>query len=334
MKVAPTIGDWLQWHEINGPNHQRLNMLWHDVRLVLEGQFEHLFRVFVKDEPHKAAKIKASKWRLIIASALPVQMVWRMAFHSQNLWLNENYHEIPSSHGFVFPHGGWRRFKALAATRGLKWSRDISGWDVNAPGWVFAVTKELRKRWGGPPSWEVVVDQLYYDAFVAPRLLFSNGVVVEQEFSGFMKSGLFNTISDNSLAGSAMHIGASIRSSCPIGRWIVTGDDVLQSHYSEAYGQELEKLGCKIKCIDERLSFMGTDFTNKPEPEYFSKHVVKAACSEGVLPEVLDAYMRLYCHSDKFSFWLKAAQILGVEDYRSRAYCMFWYDSPLCKFVD
>nr|QEM39312.1 RNA-dependent RNA polymerase [Humaita-Tubiacanga virus]QEM39315.1 RNA-dependent RNA polymerase [Humaita-Tubiacanga virus] len=333
QREAPTIGDWLKI--VDGmPNIVQVERLWYDVQLVMRGEYDHIFRAFVKDEPHKASKVKAGKWRLIIASSLPVQMVWRMLYFSQNEALNASSSTIPSKHGFVFCYGGWRRFLAMAKTKGITISRDISAWDVNAPGWVFKVVGRLRARWSGvDDEWRRVHNMLYTDAYEDSRILFSNGLIVKQLFQGFMKSGLFNTITDNSMAMVAMHILACLRSNSIIGQIFATGDDVVQEVCSDEYLSVLEKLGCRVKELINHIEFMGLSFrTGKPEPLYVAKHMVNFMCKEGLEKEVLDSYCRNYAESEYFDFWHGLAKSLGIQ-LPSRSYYRFWMSSPLAQHV-
>lgn len=330
MRTATTIGAWLGADGLGNYDERKIQTLWHDTQLVLAGKYEHLFRVFVKDEPHKRKKIESHKWRLIIATSLPVQMVWRMAFDHQNKWLNAHPYTTPSAHGLVFPHGGWRRFKSMVDTLGLRWSRDIAAWDVNAPGYLLRDVRRVRKRFGGPDSWLRVVDLLYDDAFVHPKLLFSNGIVLEQTYEGFQKSGTFNTISDNSQAMAIGHFHACRRARMPVCPVRATGDDVLQAAWSDSYGAALETLGMVVKEVTTACVFMGTDFTDRPKPVYFEKHIVNLASTTAELSEVLDSYVRLYCYSEHLDFWHEVARQLGVK-VRSKAYCQFWYGSPLAR---
>lgn len=333
MRTNPTIGGWLGWDGISEFDRGRVEMLWIDVQNVLHGDYEHWFRVFVKDEPHKRKKINERKWRLIIASSLPVQMVWRLCFRHQNDWLNERPYEVPSAHGLVFPHGGWRRFKAMVRTQRLEWSRDISAWDVNMPGWVARANLALRLRWGGPADWKECVERLYDDAFHSSRLLFSKGFVLRQTYWGFMKSGLYNTIADNSLGMVVMHVVASFRSGLPVGKIKATGDDVLQSEMSDEYIRQLERLGCKVKEVERSADFMGTDFSEAPVPKYFAKHIVNVCYqSDENMESVLDSYLRLYVYSPLYPLWEELAQELGVRVY-SRAFYLFWYDNPASKLL-
>lgn len=333
LREAPTIGKWLKNDGLGNYDEIQVERLWLDVNRVLAGDYEHLFRVFVKDEPHKLTKVQQGKWRLIVASSLPVQMVWRMCFAHQNDWLNAHPYTTPSAHGLVFCYGGWRRFKQHCKTKGLKFSRDLSAWDLNAPGWVFRVIREVRKSFGGPDDWARTIDMLYEDAYAKSKLIFSNGLVIQQQFDGFMKSGLFNTISDNSLGMVAMHVVASFRARLPVGTIWATGDDVLQEHYSDEYQKALEELGCVVKEVEQSLTFMGTNFDGQPRPMYFSKHVVNFWTQREHREETLDSYARLYCYQDReFRFWVATAAAMGYS-LRSQSYYQYWYSSPMARWM-
>lgn len=330
MRTAPTIGKWLGADGLGAYDEIRVQTLWYETQQVALGAYDSYFRVFIKDEPHKMKKVLASKWRLIIAASLPVQMFWRLLFKHQNDWLNDRPYTTPSAHGLKFCHGGWRRFKAMLSTEGLCWSRDISAWDVNAPGWVMRCVREFRKRQGGPASWLRAVDVAYDDAFVHPKLVFSNGTVLLQEYEGFQKSGLFNTISDNSLAMIPPHVIASYRAHMPVGKIKATGDDVLQSNVTPLYLEKLQELGLVVKECERAAVFMGTDFTDRPKPVYIGKHIVNVASTNATLEDVLDSYKRLYCFSEYYELWERVTHLLGLRT-RSRAFCEFWYSSPLAR---
>jgi len=331
LKAAPTIGKWLEW---NGESVSpvKLQLLWYDTQRVMAGQFDHHFRVFVKDEPHSAAKVRDKRWRLIIASALPVQMAWRLAFQHQNEYLNAHPYSTPSAHGLVFCYGGWRRFKHHAQTNGFKISRDISAWDINAPGWITRLTCRLRQRWGGPPKWLALVASLYRDAFEDSKLQFSNGWILQQTFPGYMKSGLYNTIADNSLHMGKLHIAACVHANEPIQPWLATGDDVLQQSITPRYISEVARMGITIKEWHPELIFMGTSFVDKPVPMYFAKHLAKYATASANRAEIVESYARYYAHSPLFKFWKQLA-LSGNTMVKSPHYYQFWFDSPLARAI-
>lgn len=332
MREAPTIGKWLKASPDGSFDEFQVQRLWYDVNQLYNGHWEHVFRCFVKDEPHKIAKIQLGRYRLIMCCSLSVQMLWRMALQHQNDYLNDNPYTTPSAHGLIFCYGGWRRFLAHAGSKALKYSRDISSWDVNAPGWILEAVKQFRKRGGGPDDWLRIVDQLYRDAFEESVIRFSNGVVLRQTYYGTMKSGLFVTISDNSLAMVGMHVLASVRCGQSLGSVWATGDDVLQSYMSDAYLDALEELGCVVKEYSASLDFMGTKFTPEPVPMYTAKHIVNVLTNDTDEEERIDSYLRLYAYSPWFDFWYTYAKQNGLAT-RSRAYYQFWYSSPLARIL-
>lgn len=337
MREATTIGDWLKVNEQGKPDEMSVQRLWYDVQQLLRSEeADYYHRVFVKAEPHKRAKAVEGRWRLIVAFPLHVQMVWRMCFSEQNDWLNSHPFTTPSAHGLVFCYGGWRRFVSHAKALQLRYSRDISGWDVNAPGWALMAVKELRKSRGIEASdqrFNDMVDRLYSWAFSNAKMIFSNGMVVQQEYSGFQKSGCFNTIADNSIAMVVMHAVAAVRSGTKIGNIWATGDDVLQSHISDTYIDALESLGCKVKEYEESLTFMGTHYGPEPDPVYKLKHIVAFAYQPGpVRPQSVEAYCRLYAYSAWYPFWRAVAAEISHPVQSQSAY-QFWYGSPLARIM-
>lgn len=333
-REKPTIGDWLGHDGLMGFEPRQVERLWFDVLKVINGDYDHIYRVFIKDEPHKKAKAETNRWRLIAMSSLPVQMVWRMLFYEQNKALNEMWTRIPSKHGMSFCYGTWRQFLAMCNSQGMKYSRDISGWDVGAPGFIFDIVGGLRQRWPGVTlSWSACQELAYRDAYKESSLIFSNGIVVKQQFPGFMKSGLFNTISDNSIAMVGIHILACVRAKLPIGHISATGDDVVQSTISDSYLDELTKLGCRVKEVHNHVEFMGINFsTGVPEPMYFQKHLYTVGFKTHVLEELMNAYAGHYAESKRFPFWAKLAVELGVS-VKSQRYYQFWYSSPLARDI-
>nr|QYV43071.1 MAG: RNA-dependent RNA polymerase [Solemoviridae sp.] len=334
MDVAPTIGDFLWPH--GSLDQTRTDMLWYDVQKVMGGSFDHRFRVFIKDEPHSIKKAKLNKWRLIIASNLAVQMVWRMCFTEQNNQLNAQTYLIPSHHGMVTCYGGWKRFVKYCRRNNLTFSRDLSGWDVSAPGWVFDADLRLRTALieNVTDEWKRVTRILYDDAFGRAKLQLSCGLVFEQQFDGYMKSGLFNTITTNSTAMFMLHVVASKRAGLPIGNFIATGDDTLQEHISDSYVRSLTEMGVLVKGdIGRDLEFMGCHYeTGVPEPMYFGKHLNTLVFKADNKEDIIESYCRYYANSKLFSFWEEVANILHVK-IRERAAYQFWYNCACAKLL-
>jgi hypothetical protein len=336
MREKPTIGEWLEWdgHRAGDVPLQRL---WLMVKSVLKGEFEHLFRVFVKDEPHTIKKRDEGRWRLIIASSLPVQMVWQMTFSTMNDLEILKAGVLPSVQGYVSSGGGWKFFYKRCKTHNLTTCLDKSSWDWLAPAWVFQADLLLRYRLCNNPNpkWFQVATMLYRDAFADAKLLFSSGDVYQQQFGGFMKSGVLNTISTNSHCQVFIHLLASLRCGVTATGILACGDDTIQEPIvSPDYQDELEKAGCSVKiCTDERIEFMGYEYGPEPEPLYFAKHVNSIATTKpDDLPDTLGSYARMYAYSDKFVFWQQLSARLGCA-IPSREFCRYWFGSPLARVL-
>lgn len=132
QKEAPTNGDWLKWNGVQCDRMQ-VERLWYDVQLVLTDQWDHIIRVFVKQEPHKISKIAEKRWRLIMASSLCVQLAWHMLFDYMNDLEIANPYDIPSQQGIVLVAGGWKTFRRQWESKGYTCGLDKSAWDWTAP---------------------------------------------------------------------------------------------------------------------------------------------------------------------------------------------------------
>lgn len=327
-REAPTVGEWLKYDGLKYDAYQ-LQRLWFDVQCVLKGDFDHVFKVFVKQEPHKPSKVQEGRWRLIIAASLPVQCAWHMLFDFQNdLEIDEAY-KIPSQQGIIFPGGGWKSFYRQWESSGYTHGVDMNAWDWTVPGWVFLLELEFRKRMGSGrrmAEWLNIAKVLYRDAFCEAKLLLTDGTVWKQVHAGIMKSGVVNTISTNSHGGAIVHISACYRSNVdpwPLPK--VVGDDkiVVGKHLDLDYGT----IGVKPKPPIEAIEFVGHVFRESgPLPVYTAKHLANfTRCSVGYEADYLDAMARMYAHSDLWSLWEDLAYYAGFC-FPSRESCLYWYD--------
>lgn len=331
-KEQPTIGKWLKWNGVTTDAFQ-LERLWHDVNLVINGEWKHEFRVFVKQELHSQKKAKEGRWRLITAAALPVQVVWHMLFRYQNQKFLDTLYETPSFQGFVAPGGGWKKLYRYMKYHKLNYCLDKSSWDVNAPGWVFRLALMFRKhscKNNNSPAfkrWERVAEAMYKDAYFDAVLTFPDGRRFQQTFLGFQKSGVVNTISDNSLMQVGLHAGACIRLRCPITPIIATGDDTAQQEPPEGYIAVLEELGCVVKEVVRGYQFMGFDHKNFT-PMYPHKHIANAFHQKReFLEETIGAYLHWYVHHPYYERWVSLAMDLGLDP-GSRFSHEYWLDNP------
>lgn len=331
MKEATTNGQWLGFDGIQFDTW-KMDRLWHDVNLVMSDEWDTLLRVFIKQEPHKITKVKEKRWRLIMATPLCVQVVWHMCFDYMNDLEIEHAYEIPSQQGLILTKGGWKTYRkqweSLNTTVGL----DKSAWDWTFPTWALSDCLEFRRRMGRGPrlnDWFVIADLLYRHMFQDPKLVLSDGTLLQQIVPGVMKSGCVNTISDNSHGQVLMHLivcADMCLDPYPLPRAV--GDDTLQhpDHVSSIEGYT--KYGIVIKSVSECIEFVGHEFTaTGPHPLYMSKHLKRLVYTkEEILSQYLDSMARMYVHTRYYSFWERIGWELGILLPLSKEAYLDWYD--------
>lgn len=331
MKEATTNGQWLKWDGVKADDIQ-VQRLWYDVQLVLNDTFDGYLRVFIKQEPHKARKILDKRWRLIIASSLPVQMAWHMLFSDMNDLEIDNSYSIPSQQGILLVKGGWRQYYQSWVERGLTCGLDKSAWDWTAPYWAICLDLELRKRLargGKVEEWYGVAKSLYRRMFEDPKLILSDGTVYQQVVPGVMKSGCVNTISANSHCQVFLHIAVCLDLSLPLNPLpVCCGDDTLQAdvhvHDLDAY----RRYGVVVKSASTNVEFVGHEFgPDGPQPMYILKHIKKACYTpDDILPQYLDSMARMYVHSPYYIIWEELSRQLEVNLPMTRDAYKYWYD--------
>lgn len=336
MHEASTIGAWLGYNGMTFDQSQ-LEKLWLMVQEVLiDNTIEAYWRVFIKQEPHKAHKMESKRYRLIMCPPLPLQVVWQMVFSAQNAIEIEKAYEIPSQQGLILPQGNWMSFYSQWKHQGTTWGTDAVAWDWTLPGWVFKLDLEYRARQTRGYRFKQWMDQaakLYENAFKDCKLLFSNGRVFQQQCWGVMKSGCVNTISTNSHGGVMYHILYSMETGVPVDPMAkVVGDDKLVSEAHTLYCEVYEKYGNLIKSVSPNLEFVGHEFhSHGPRPMYIGKHVFnfKYVTGDNIL-ETLDSYLRLNAlNDDGWDFWYDVALRLGLaNEVLSRRYYIGWYNNP------
>lgn len=335
-REKPTIAEWLGGSS-RFPSRQRMTLLWSMVQDVLKGNYEHIFKVFIKIEPHKLSKVREGRWRLIMMSSMPVQIVWHMAVgHLEDSFLR-NMGRHPLRHGTMYIAGGWKRFREEAITNGRLWNTDKSGWDWNSPGWPYLCCKELRKRLtiGADVKWLSVLDMLYDDTFVNKKVILPDGFVYQQEIAGLMPSGTLTTISDNGLSQLFLDLAACSDLGEPPLYPIATGDDVAQRmpRDPDAYISSIQRYGCKIKESSVGIDFMGFDITEKGFfPKYLGKHLCNLIHQrEEFVAETLDSYLGIYVFDEEmYAFFERVRDHLGVPDSRShsREHYLYFANNP------
>lgn len=332
MKEATTNGQWLGWNGIEA-NPIQLRRLWYDTQCVLDGTWgDNLIRVFVKQEPTKITKVLENRWRLIMASALPVQMAWQMLFRYHNDREIAQSYFIPSQQGIKLIGGGWKRYRAQWKCLGLENGLDKSAWDWTMPYWCIKLDLEFRRRMGTGSQlgqWFEKATMLYDRMFKDPILVTSSGHMFRQVVPGIMKSGCYNTISTNSHGQCMIHCavcyddGISVHPMCK-----ACGDDTLQHSKHCSNINAYRKYGIIVKSASESMEFVGHEFTSGgPHPLYMAKHLKKIQyVPEKDMAQYLDAMARMYVHTRYFDLWKGVACASGYDLPLSKEAYKFWYD--------
>lgn len=323
---ASTIGDWLGfdgfWY-----NEFKVNELWHYVVCLMDDPTDLVLTVFIKDEPHKRAKVLADRWRLIMGFPLHYQVLWHMLFGEQNDKLLEKSLGIPSQQGISTYHGGWKHYVKVWNSRSYDVSLDKSAWDWTVNWWLLRWELEVRGRLISPGAskqrWHELSLICYERAFCDPILLLSDGNMYRQCVPGVMKSGCVNTISSNSFMQVILHCLVNFSEGLPLYPLpVAVGDDVRQSSTNLAKATAYLKFGAIVKEVIYGKEFVGMNFLDTgPVPLYTPKHLFKAMSMKNetmddreLLSQYLDSMLRLYAYSDDFNLWLYIAAGFGCLD--------------------
>lgn len=289
---------------------------------LLEGkEYADEINLFIKQEPHKRAKLDEGRERLISGISLIDNMVDRVLFGWLQRQMLNKVGKTPCLVGWSPVKGGWRSLSAHFAGKPVV-CIDKKCWDWTVPEWMVEdwTTFLLNVPVGAPEWWNSMVrvrmKLLFYDA----RFRFKDGTVVKQRIPGIMKSGCLLTILLNSVGQSLLHYLAYIRLGLnPKNEQPLTiGDDTVQRSVKslreyvrimESFGFELK--GCKVR---HWIEFAGFAFNGwKAWPAYWQKHIYNLQYTP-FLEEVLHAYQYLYCHEPvMFGFLQRLACQVGPE---------------------
>lgn len=263
----------------------------------LNNPIPYPYRVFIKDELIKESKFKQGRLRLIFVSPLMSQLLDHLLFDDMNKKEQELCWELPTKLGWQPFWGGAEK---LVSHFDDPVSLDKSMWDWTVMWELLEIDRDFRKRIivNITPQIEELIDLSYNLAFVNSQFIFSNGVVLQQQIPGLMKSGLVNTLSTNSHLQVVIHLLSYCGHDYKM--WCI-GDDVVMSKPCPLYCENLKKY-CVVKEMEQGYIFAGFNCLNK-EPLYWSKHVNNLMyAEEEELPDLLDAYQRLYVFSKEKLF--------------------------------
>lgn len=332
---ASSIGDWLGWDGIRF-NEEAVLRLWSDMTAFLAGDVETLYRVFVKEEPHKASKARVSRWRLIICPPLFEQMAWRLVFGPGNAKEIDTVGLTPSLQGMSLPQGNWKEFHQLFRSKDLKVPLDKTAWDWTAHVAFIDLDLELRSRllqaehqtW---KQWKTIARQLYERAFYHPKLVMSNGTIWEQMHPGVMKSGCVNTISSNSHMQIFVHVLACMRHGVsPLPLPVAVGDDTLGCWSNFLRPENYEFTGALVKDPAEEMEFVGHRWLDSgPVPSYNAKHMFRYCMVKlEHLASYLESMVRLYAHDPELGEIWRELAVRHDVPLPSREFVVSWYDTP------
>lgn len=329
-KRKQTIGEWLGFDGFQFDPVQ-VDLLWMDVQRAILGESELIMRVFIKQEPHKAAKAVEGRWRLIMAFPLAHQVLWHMLFDYMNDLEITKAAEIPSQQGIVLYGGAWKSHLARWKQQGYDTGLDKSAWDWTYTYWLMQMDLQLRYRTGRGfkmMEWFQLATREYELAFgVGAKFITTDGYELEQLVPGLMKSGSVNTISSNSHAQAMLHALVCIEGGVdPDPYPACCGDDTLQK-MSQALIPLYEKYGVVVKSASEGMEFIGHEFLDSgPQPLYMRKHLNRFLhMKDEYLGDYLDGMSRLYAKTPYFEFWSWLGDVYDVP-VPSKQYVNNWYD--------
>jgi hypothetical protein len=273
-------------------------------------------RLFVKNEPHKEAKTKAGRFRLIMSVSLVDQLVERLICSRQNRAEIMRWESIPSKPGIGLDDQSVATICTQVAPvleSGKLMETDISGFDWSVQEWELRLDMEARVKLcsAGPILTKVMMNRVYCTAHSVFTL--SDGSLIEQLDGGIQKSGSYNTSSTNS----RIRVMLAYMAGSP---WcIAMGDDSLEAYVPgslEVYSQ----LGHEIK--DHRIATSSFEFCShifedgKASPVNWAKTFYRLLSQpESKIERLGDEFVQQFCyemrHSEELSGCLEVLEQVG-----------------------
>lgn len=277
--------------------------------------------VFVKQEPHKVAKLREGRERLILAVSLIDTFVDRILFGWLGRLVVSTVGRTPCMVGWSPVRGGWRLLNAHYKRKRVT-CLDKSAWDWTVTPWMVRAWRDFIRALpvNAPEWWLDMVDARFEQLFEKAVFRFKDGTVVFQSVVGIMKSGCYLTIILNSVGQSLLHYVANSRLGYPLkqDQPHVMGDDTVQPLVLDllAYVEQIRRLGAVVKEVSAQdfVEFAGFVFTDTGAwPCYWQKHLFSLQYAEN-LAETVYSYQLLYFHEPvMFAFLNRVALELGPE---------------------
>lgn len=233
---------------------------------------------FIKDEPHKAEKLKDNRLRVISGVSLVDNIIERVLFSTQNkieIQLNEH---IPYKPGMGLHDDGQKALYSWfqRCQRAFKLcSTDVSAWDWSVPGYLMDMEKDYRLATGSTTGGWATLVSCYMYGLARKVFQLPSGEMFEQTIPGIQASGTYITSSGNS---HMRHMLASLVQLClgydfdGVAEGCQMGDDALE-RFLDGLLEMYVSLGFKVKGVsmmpDGVFSFCSTfwdkDWRGQPE---------------------------------------------------------------------
>jgi hypothetical protein len=271
------------------------------LEMVLQGYCDPV-KVFVKQEPHKRAKLDEGRVRIISSVSAADEIVDRVIFGAQNLAEIHNWTTCPSKAGIGFSTDQqqievWKMFAKKLFNDACADS-DVSGMDVAWKLWNYIHEWEFRvKLAGADPQcvWsKVMFNRLYVIA--CSVFCLSDGTLVAKTRPFKMESGTLITNSGNSHQRNllAILIGAE---------WAMSnGDDCFEQFVENAVAKYL-KLGFVVtdyrKAVNDVVFCSNIIKDGKCIPENLIKGLYKILSRKTFDKQVYEQFLSEYRHSPR-----------------------------------
>lgn len=276
-------------------------------------------RVFVKNEPHKRAKVEEGRMRLIMSVSIVDKIVEMLVCdHLYKLEIR-SWRDIPSKPGIGFsPEDNEAVYRDIHDSGLFMAESDISGWDWSVKEWMICDEARAVVKLCENPSrcWEtlIAVNAILESASIYQ---FSDGMMVSPTFTGIVNSGKQKTSRGNSFM--------RVRLADLIGsrKTIAAGDDCVESFVAGAK-ERYNELGITCKNytpIESSFEFCSRVYSrNGSYPVNAAKMIMNILHTTPKSVEEWRMYMigfvdQLSCHPkyDAISGLLKAVGYFEVE---------------------
>lgn len=263
-------------------------------------------KMFVKQEPHKLAKIAEDRLRLISAVSVVDSMIDRMLF--------QDIFESVKTHPLATPIAiGWNPLgSGTSVLRGKiktpTFDTDKKHWDWTFPFWLLGDCYSCVVNLANWPSWRrELAYSRFFMLFQHARFCFPDGDIVEQQLPGIMKSGCYLTLLLNSIGQWFLHDLVQTKLGVEI-PFVCFGDDVSQqsSEFDQRFVEEYENFGFTLKSErHEHIEFCGFEmFTmNRFLPAYKEKHIFLLShltTDDEIATQTLQSYQYIYWFDKPF----------------------------------